>query len=262
VPAPRRRSPVLLVLAFALVCALPLGVAALAGVVSGAALVLDQTETADSPRELASTGHEGDGADGSTATEGDGPTSAGGGVGDDAAPPGTGTADIPPQSGAAPSTTTAPASPTPAVTAPPTTGTSPPATPTPTAAPRPPTRVDQVLALVNAARAAGPGHCGPIQLDPRLTAAAQGHSDDMAARNYFSHDTPDGLDFSARIANAGYPGFASAENIAKGQRSAQQVMTDWMNSPGHRVNIENCEHTAIGIGVNTTAWTWTQDFGI
>jgi uncharacterized protein YkwD len=242
---------VLLVLAFALVCAAPLGVATVAGVISGAALVLDEAETADSPEELARATGE---ADGTTTIEGDGSEGSdrASGADDAAGPPGTGTADIPPPS----STTTA----APPATAAPSTAA--PATPAPTSAPRARTAVELVLALVNQARAAGPGHCGPIQLESHLTAAAQGHSDDMAARNYFSHDTPEGLDFSTRIANAGYPGFAGAENIAKGQRSAQQVMAAWMNSPDHRANIENCEYTAIGIGVNRTAWTWTQDFGL
>jgi len=82
----------------------------------------------------------------------------------------------------------------------------------------------------------------------------------MASRDYFSHDTPEGVTFDQRIKKAGYatPG---GENIAKGQRTAQQVMTDWMNSAGHKANILNCKFTVIGVGVNTTAWTWTQDFG-
>jgi uncharacterized protein YkwD len=82
----------------------------------------------------------------------------------------------------------------------------------------------------------------------------------MAVRNYFSHDTPEGVTFDQRIKDAGYP-LPGGENIAKGQRTAQQVMTDWMNSSGHRANILNCDYTAIGVGVNTSAWTWTQDFG-
>ncbi len=264
----RRRSPVLLVLAFALVCAAPLAVAAGTGLVSGVGLVVDRAETADGPRDLASAGRADDDDGGSPATEGDGSGPEAGGSGGEGAdaqdaaggPPGTGTADIPPSS----STTSTTAPPAPPPTAAPATAapTSPAPPPTIVVARPAPTRVDQVLALVNQARAAGPGHCGPIQLESHLTAAAQGHSDDMAARNYFSHDTPEGIDFATRIANAGYPGFPAAENIAKGQRTAQQVMSAWMNSPGHRANIENCEYTAIGIGVNTTAWTWTQDFGI
>ncbi len=52
-----------------------------------------------------------------------------------------------------------------------------------------------------------------------------------------------------------------AENIARGQRSAAQVMQAWMGSTmGHREAIENCAYNYIGIGLNRVAWTWTQDF--
>ena len=66
----------------------------------------------------------------------------------------------------------------------------------------------------------------------------------MAARNYFSHTTPEGVTFDQRIKTAGYPQ-PGAENIAKGQRSAQQVMNDWMGSDGHRRNIENCHGSVV-----------------
>ncbi|HEX5114490.1 MAG TPA: CAP domain-containing protein [Pseudonocardiaceae bacterium] len=120
------------------------------------------------------------------------------------------------------------------------------------------TQQDQVFTLVNQARAqAG---CAALKNDPRLTQAAQGHSDDMSANHYFDHTTPSGVTFDAREKAAGYP-TPGGENIAEGQTSAQQVMTDWMNSSGHRANILNCQFTAIGIGLNTNGWYWTQDFG-
>jgi uncharacterized protein YkwD len=115
-----------------------------------------------------------------------------------------------------------------------------------------------VVELVNTARA-GAG-CAALRVDARLTVAAQGHSDDMAARGFFSHDTPEGRTFGDRVKAAGYPS-PGGENIAKGQRSAQSVMDAWMASGGHRANILNCSFTAIGVGLNTGAWTWTQDFG-
>jgi uncharacterized protein YkwD len=42
---------------------------------------------------------------------------------------------------------------------------------------------------------------------------------------------------------------AAAENIAYGQRSAQEVMNSWMNSPGHKANILSKSYTQIGVGV-------------
>lgn len=116
----------------------------------------------------------------------------------------------------------------------------------------------QVLALVNAERAdAG---CAPVKVDARLTESAQRHSQDMAEQDYFSHASKDGRSFADRIEAAGYPSPA-AENIAKGQRSAEQVMRAWMKSPGHRKNILDCSLTALGTGVVTDGWYWTQNFG-
>ena len=61
---------------------------------------------------------------------------------------------------------------------------------------------------------------------------------------------------------AGLSGLA-AENIARGQGDATSVMKAWMNSPGHRANILNCEYRTLGVGMYDAVggpW-WTQDFG-
>jgi len=98
-----------------------------------------------------------------------------------------------------------------------------------------------------------------LQVDPRLTAAAQLHSEDMAANNYFSHTSRDGRSFADRIRDQGYPSPA-AENIARGQRSASAVIQARLSSAGHRRNILNCSLRAIGVGV-APGNVWTQDFG-
>jgi uncharacterized protein YkwD len=152
---------------------------------------------------------------------------------------------------AAPTTTKAPVTTT-------TTKAPPPPPKTTTQDAPPPSQTDEVFTLVNQARA--DNGCNPLKVDSRLTTAAQGHSDDMAQQNYFSHTTPSGVTFDKREEAAGYP-TPGGENIAQGQTSAQQVMTAWMNSSGHRANILNCQFTAIGIGLATNGWYWTQDFG-
>ncbi|MEU6128783.1 CAP domain-containing protein [Saccharopolyspora sp. NPDC047091] len=116
----------------------------------------------------------------------------------------------------------------------------------------------RVVQLVNDQRASA--GCGPVTEDQRLTEAANAHSSDMTARGYFSHTTPDGVTFDQRIKKAGHPS-PGAENIAQGQRSADQVMDSWMNSAGHKRNILNCSLKTIGVGVDTGGWAWTQDFG-
>ncbi|HEX5947158.1 MAG TPA: CAP domain-containing protein [Acidimicrobiales bacterium] len=165
-------------------------------------------------------------------------------------------------SSTAPPTTATTAPPaTSAPTAPPTTAPpDPPATPAPTTPPPAPapTEQGQVVDLVNAARAqAG---CGALTVDDRLVAAAQGHSDDMAAQGYFSHTSLDGRSFADRVRAAGYPS-PGGENIAQGQRGAEAVHDAWMNSQGHRENILNCSFTTIGVGLHAASWTWTQNFG-
>nr|WP_211177325.1 CAP domain-containing protein [Pseudonocardia acidicola] len=129
--------------------------------------------------------------------------------------------------------------------------------PAPAAAPAG-TPAAQVVALTNAQRArAG---CGALQVDARVTAAAQQHSADMASNNYFSHTGSDGSSFGDRLQAEGYPA-PGAENIAQGQPDAAAVVDAWMNSPGHRANILDCSLTTIGVGYDSRGDYWTQDFG-
>lgn len=118
----------------------------------------------------------------------------------------------------------------------------------------------QVVTLVNQERAkAG---CGAVTINSQLTTAAQLHSEDQAAHQKMSHDGSDGSDFVTRAKRAGYQ-YAIGENVAYGYETAAAVMEGWMNSPGHRANILNCDAKAIGVGVATGGGRlyWTQDFG-
>ncbi len=119
---------------------------------------------------------------------------------------------------------------------------------------------DEVVRLTNVARRAE--GCEPLRIDERLRRAARLHSADMAARDYFSHDSLDGRSPWDRIEAAGYD-YPAAENIARGQTTPRQVVQAWLDSPGHRANIVNCDLEAIGVGLKQGVdgpW-WTQDFG-
>ncbi|WP_329198653.1 MULTISPECIES: CAP domain-containing protein [unclassified Streptomyces] len=117
-----------------------------------------------------------------------------------------------------------------------------------------------VLALVNQERAqAG---CGPVRANPPLASLAAAFSKDMAVRGFFDHTDPDGRTPWDRAQAAGISGLGG-ENIARGQGDAASVMNAWMNSPGHKANILNCEFRTLGVGAYFGAggpW-WTQDFG-
>lgn len=123
------------------------------------------------------------------------------------------------------------------------------------------TVAEQVLQLVNQARATN--GCGAVTLNTRLTSAAQLHSQDQAAHRTMSHTGSDGSTFWERAERAGYQ-HAISENVAYGYRTPQAVMDGWMNSPGHRANILNCRARAMGLGVAADSAGrryWTQMFG-
>jgi uncharacterized protein YkwD len=118
----------------------------------------------------------------------------------------------------------------------------------------------QVLSLVNEERAKV--GCSPVAANSALTALARNYSEDMAARGFFDHTDPDGRTPWDRAEKAGISNLGG-ENIARGQADAAAVMDAWMNSPGHRANILNCDFKTLGVGVELGSggpW-WTQNFG-
>jgi hypothetical protein len=105
--------------------------------------------------------------------------------------------------------------------------------------------------------------CSPLLNDAKLHNSALGHSKLMAARNQMNHQLAGEADFGGRIKAAGFSFRSAAENIAAGQPTPQSVVTAWINSPGHRRNIENCGFTHIGVGVAQGPGGklfWTQNF--
>lgn len=127
------------------------------------------------------------------------------------------------------------------------------------------TREDGVLDLTNQNRVSR--GCRKLTVDRRLIRAAREHAEDMVDRNFFDHKAPDGSDPGDRAREEGFTS-GVGENIAVGYSSAASVMTGWMNSPGHRANILNCDYSVIGIGfAEGTALraygpgAWVQVFG-
>ncbi|MGD3108089.1 CAP domain-containing protein [Streptomyces sp. YGL11-2] len=118
----------------------------------------------------------------------------------------------------------------------------------------------QVLSLVNQQRATA--GCSPVADSSQLDGLAQHFSEDMAQRGFFGHTDPDGHTPWDRARVLGITDLGG-ENIARGQADARAVMDTWMNSPGHRANILNCEYRTLGVGAHFGPggpW-WTQEFG-
>lgn len=120
---------------------------------------------------------------------------------------------------------------------------------------------NQVVQLTNQERAKY--GLKPLVADWELARVARYKSADMRDRNYFSHTSPTyGSPFDM-MKNFGISYRSAGENIAAGQRTAQEVVTAWMNSEGHRKNILSTGYTHIGVGYaqgGSKQHYWTQMF--
>lgn len=123
----------------------------------------------------------------------------------------------------------------------------------------------------------------PLVFDQKLTSIARSHSQDMATRNYFEHDTPEGVSFSERYKQAGYicekrfnysgssyslmdggeniyqnnlynsyetvNGVISSYDWNDMDKIASTTVEGWMNSSGHRHNILTSQFGNEGVGI-------------
>jgi uncharacterized protein YkwD len=118
-----------------------------------------------------------------------------------------------------------------------------------------------------------------LNADRDLQQAAQAHSQDMAAADYFEHDGRGGSTPLTRMRAAGYIfsshlGYAIGENIAWAtlwMATPKAIVAGWMASPGHRANILDATFRDSGVGVSPhplaslahgqSGGIYTQDFG-
>jgi uncharacterized protein YkwD len=109
----------------------------------------------------------------------------------------------------------------------------------------------RTLAGINAIRAQG--GLPPLQADAGLTNVARARSRDMAAKDYFSHQPPDGCNFVCIMDNMRLPHAWAGENIAWNNwgwsQSADQAVSMWRKSPPHMENIMSCHYQRFGAGV-------------
>jgi uncharacterized protein YkwD len=111
-----------------------------------------------------------------------------------------------------------------------------------------PSYEQQVVDLVNQQRLAN-GNLPPLKQVDLLHSSSEGHSQNMANRDFFAHcDLDTGQSPWQRMTAAGYNWIAAAENIAAGYPTPQDVMNGWMNSSGHRGNILSTSRWEIGVG--------------
>lgn len=89
----------------------------------------------------------------------------------------------------------------------------------------------------------------PLRLERRLSLAAHDRAEDMFAKRYFNHVSPDGINPFTWVTRRGYRYSTIGENLALGLRSSDSIVDGWMRSPGHRQNILTRDFDEVGIAI-------------
>lgn len=121
---------------------------------------------------------------------------------------------------------------------------------------------DQFLKHVNITRSRG-RKCGKqffpaapaLSLNSKLNQAAHKHSEDMFKYQFLEHTSSNGDTLVERMQAVNYSWRAVAENIAHNQKSIEQVIDDWLSSPGHCSNMMSADYIQTGIANVNRFWT-------
>lgn len=105
----------------------------------------------------------------------------------------------------------------------------------------------KLLADTNYAREKNNGH--DLMLNDKLSQAAQDKANDMASRNYWSHNTPEGNPPWVFAIADGYSYQKLGENLATGFNDEQATIYSWLASAPHRQNLLDPSYTQVGFGV-------------
>lgn len=110
----------------------------------------------------------------------------------------------------------------------------------------------------------------PVEADPELAAVARNHSEDMAQRGYYAHETPEGIGPSERVRRAGVACTAVGENIAASwygtafesdegvdehttpEELANGLVDQWRGSLSHHNNMLDPHWETTGVGIRVT----------
>lgn len=110
-----------------------------------------------------------------------------------------------------------------------------------------PLSAQTVLEETNRAREAN--QLPPLSLDPRLVMTAHDRAEDILSNKHFTHFIPNEKSPWQWLENHNYRYEQAAENLAIHFKDPKEVVTAWLESPGHRQNILNPELENIGLTV-------------
>ena len=106
--------------------------------------------------------------------------------------------------------------------------------------------INILLELVNGEREKV--NAPPLQLSSQLEAAAQSHAEDMAENDFVTPVSPQGIDTAGRVTAAGYASTNVTENLGINHSQPQEILEQWLDSPGYRLSLLNPEYTEAGLG--------------
>ncbi len=112
------------------------------------------------------------------------------------------------------------------------------------------------------------GNLPALKENLELNQAAKAKVADMFKLQYFEHESPTGRGPADLAESAGYSYIVIGENLALGNfENDEELVTAWMNSPGHRANMLNKNFMEIGMAVGRGSfegkqvWLAVQEFG-
>jgi uncharacterized protein YkwD len=107
-----------------------------------------------------------------------------------------------------------------------------------------------------------------LKENSELNSSAALKIQDMLAKQYFAHISPDGTSVGDLVKSVGYEFIAIGENLALGDfENDEKLVQSWMASEGHRANILNSQYREIGVAVfkgefkGRLTWLAVQHFG-
>lgn len=118
--------------------------------------------------------------------------------------------------------------------------------------------VQELVTLTNQKRAEN--GFGTLSENSQLSIAAGKKADDMFAKNYWAHNSPDGITPWVFIKQAGYNYVYAGENLARGFNSSSDVVNAWMASSTHRANILSANYKDVGFAVKSGSLNGEQTF--
>lgn len=113
------------------------------------------------------------------------------------------------------------------------------------------------------------GNLVSLTENPKLDFSAEKKLQDMFMKQYFEHDSPDGVGVGELGDQVSYEYIIIGENLALGNFKDDRALVDaWMASPGHKANILNSRYTEIGVAVGRgtyngkSVWMAVQHFAL